>query len=320
MRIIPKRTKVRMELFKGIELVDVLVAGAGMGISASFLVSNLPGNLVLSVIALLITVGLVVPIEDDKGYILLFNVLKYLGRYRVFYKRSALQEKKEQAQEQAEEQAAGRKKKLSLGSGKRKGPAGLPGISLEDITPFTGIDGNYIVYGSSYSAVVMSIPSVEFRFYSENRQNSVIDRCLGAILRTSAADEVISMVKLDRPVIYDEFIESERKKLDDLKEAYLNGLLTDEELTTRVGIVYDRIRQLEDFDYKNKVYMPFHYLMFFYKDRNFLQGQIENAIATFASHHIICHQIKEPALAVFLTYNYGMAFDEMDAKSLIPEE
>ena len=222
MRIIPKRTKVRMELFKGIELVDVLVAGAGMGISASFLVSNLPGNLVLSVIALLSTVGLVVPIEDDKGYILLFNVLKYLGRYRVFYKRSALQEKKEQAQEQAEEQAAGRKKKLSLGSGKRKGPAGLPGISLEDITPFTGIDGNYIVYGSSYSAVVMSIPSVEFRFYSENRQNSVIDRCLGAILRTSAADEVISMVKLDRPVIYDEFIESERKKLDDLKEAYLN--------------------------------------------------------------------------------------------------
>ena len=62
-----------MELFKGIELVDVLVAGAGMGISASFLVSNLPGNLVLSVIALLITVGLVVPIEDDKGYILLFK-------------------------------------------------------------------------------------------------------------------------------------------------------------------------------------------------------------------------------------------------------
>ena len=46
MRIIPKRTKVRMELFKGIELVDVLVAGAGMGLSASFLVSNLPAHLV----------------------------------------------------------------------------------------------------------------------------------------------------------------------------------------------------------------------------------------------------------------------------------
>ena len=100
-----------------------------MGISASFLVSNLPGNLVLSVIALLITVGLVVPIEDDKGYILLFNVLKYLGRYRVFYKRSALQEKKEQAQEQAEEQAAGKKKKLSLAAAEGRGLRACGNIS-----------------------------------------------------------------------------------------------------------------------------------------------------------------------------------------------
>ena len=88
MRIIPKRTKVRMELFKGIELVDVLVAGAGMGLSASLLVSNLPAHLALSIVTLMITVALVVPIEDDKGYILIYNLLKYAGRYKVFYKRS----------------------------------------------------------------------------------------------------------------------------------------------------------------------------------------------------------------------------------------
>ena len=90
MRIIPKRTKVRMELFKGIELVDVLVAGAGMGLSASFLVSNLPAHLALSIVTLIITVGLVVPIEDDKGYILIYNVLKYAGRYKIFYKISKI--------------------------------------------------------------------------------------------------------------------------------------------------------------------------------------------------------------------------------------
>ena len=124
---------------------------------------------------------------------------------------------------------------------RKKGGAAFSGMSLEDITPFTGIDGAFIAYGSSYSAVVMSVPSVEVRFYSESRQNSVIDRCLGAILRTAASDEVICMVKLDRPVIYDDFIESEQTKIDDLKEAYLNGLLTDEELTVRVVIVHDRI-------------------------------------------------------------------------------
>ncbi len=314
MRIIPKRTKVRMELFKGIELVDVLVAGAGMGLSASLLVSNLPAHLALSIVTLMITVALVVPIEDDKGYILIYNLLKYAGRYKVFYKRSVMDGSKDEPipGTSAEEKVRGRKHK--------KKKSHIPGMSLEDITPFTGIDGNYIAYGSAYSAVVMSIPSVEFRFYSESRQNSVIDRCFGAILRTAASDEVISMVKLDQPVIYDSFIESEQTKLEDLKEAYLNGLLTDEELTVRVGIVYDRIRQLEDFDYKNKVYMPFHYLMFIHKDRSFLQGQIENAISTFAGSNMICRQLKGEELAVFLKYSYTMEFDEREAKNLSPEE
>ena len=316
MRIIPKRTKVRMELFKGIELVDVLVAGAGMGLSASFLVSNLPAHLALSIVTLIITVGLVVPIEDDKGYILIYNVLKYAGRYKIFYKRSAKEAVFKEAASREKQEDTGKKKGRGT---KKKGPV-ISGMSLEDITPFTEIDGSFIAYGSSYSAVVMSIPSVEFRFYSESRQNSVIDRCFGSILRTAASDEVISMVKLDRPVIYDDLIQSEQVKMEDLKEAYLNGLLTDEELTIRVGIVHDRIRQLMDFDYKNKVYMPFHYLMFFHKDRNFLQGQIENAIATFAGNNMICHQLKGEELAVFLKYSYGMEFDEREVKNLSPEE
>ena len=316
MRIIPKRTKVRMELFKGIEIVDVLVAGVGMGLSASFLVSNLPAHLALSIVTLIVTAGLVIPIEDDKGYILIYNVLKYAGRYKVFYKRSARERQSQMEKAQAQTDTSEKKGKAA----RKKGGAGFSGMSLEDITPFTGIDGAFIAYGSSYSAVVMSVPSVEFRFYSESRQNSVIDRCLGAILRTAASDEVICMVKLDRPVIYDDFIESEQTKIDDLKEAYLNGLLTDEELTVRVGIVHDRIQQLMDFDYKNKVYMPFHYLMFIHKDRNFLQGQIENAISMFAGSNMDCHQLKGEELAVFLKYNYGMEFDEREVKNLSPEE
>lgn len=283
-----------MELFKGVEVVDVFVGGLGIGLSVSFLVSNLPFHTTIAFVVLMITIALIVPIEDDKGYLMLMHVLKYLGRPRVFYRKSA-------------EEMDTEKKKVST-------------VSLEDITPFTGIDGNFIEYGSSYSAVVMSIAPVEFRFYSENRQNSVIDRCFGAVLRTCAQDEIINMVKLDRPVIYDSFIESERSKLKDLKEAYLNGMLTDEELTIRIGIVYDRIAQLEEFDFKDKVYMPFHYLMFIHKDRTMIQGQIENAIASFAGNNIECRQLKGPELASFLKYNYGMDFDEREAYQLSPDQ
>lgn len=308
MRIIPKRTKVRMELFKGIEVVDVFVGGIGVGISASFLVSNLPGNVILSLVILLITAALVIPFEENKGYLLLFYAIRYMGRYKVFYKKSALKQYTEE----------GFAKKASSESKTRRMGASAP--TIEDITPFTGIDGDFIQYGTSYSAVVMSISPVEFRFYSESRQNSVIDRCLGAILRTCTVDGSINMVKLDQPVIYDSFIESEKKKLDELKESYLNQLLTEEELTIRTGIIYDRILQLERFDYKDKVYVPFHYLMFFHKDRNFLESQIDNAVATFQGNGVDCYQLREAELAIFLKYNYGMEFDQREAYGLSSEQ
>lgn len=301
MRIIPKKTKVRMELFKGVEVMDVLVGSIGLSICASLIVSNFPGKWIIALAVAFITVGLVFPIDDDKGYILLFNTIKYGARDKKFHK-------KESPAEKEAKEGDGKKKKKSSS------------FSVEDITPFTGIDGEFILYDKAYSAVVLKIPSVEFRFYTENRQNSVIDRCVGSILRTAAMDEVINMVKLDQPVLYDDFIRSEYEKLDDMTEAYLNGLLTDEELTVRVGIIYDRIAQLEKFNFKEKVYKPVHYLMFCYKDKDFLRNQISSAINTFAANNMECEQLKGPELAIFLKYNYGCSFDEREVYELDPSE
>ncbi|MFR5633581.1 MAG: VirB4 family type IV secretion system protein [Monoglobales bacterium] len=337
MRIIPKRTKVRMELFKGIEVVDVLVAAAGLGISASFLGANLPGHMTAALITFVLTVGLVVPIEDDKGYLFLYYVLKYLGRIREFRKRGQLEQADDERKKPEEGLRAsttdteedsgkdtGKKKRTGKGKQAKKAASGKSSsrssVSVEDITPFTGISGEFIEYGKAYSAVVVSISPVEFRFYNEHRQNSIIDRCFGSILRTCAHDETIDLVKLDRPVIYDEFLESEKRKLGEIKEAYLNGLLTDEELTTRVGIIYDRLGQLEVFDFKEKVYMPFHYLMFFHKDKNMLRRQAKNAIDSFGNNNIACQMLHGPELAIFLKYNYGVDFDEREAYRLKPEQ
>lgn len=292
MRIIPKRTKVRMELFKGIELIDVLVASVGAGLAVSVLVSNLPGKYVILSVLLLFTVGLVFPLDDDKGYLLLFYVVKYFARGRLFVRKGDKDRKK------------------------KKGSV----FSVEDITPFTEIEDEFIRYANGSSAVVMKIPSVEFRFYSESRQNSVIDRCFGAILRTASADETICMVKLDQPVLYDDYIESEKRKMEELEEAYLNDLLSDEELTVRVGIVYDRIGQLEIFNTKERVFHPVHYLMFCHKDQSFLHNQIGEAMAAFASYNMECQQLKGPELAIFLKYGYGMSFDEREAWKLKPED
>lgn len=326
MRVIPKRTKVRLELFKGVEVVDVLVGSAGIGLAISVMFSNLPAKYVVSMIISMLTLSMVIPLGDDKGYIFILYAIRYFARRREFTKKRILdaaeaEAAEKEAAETAALEASGKKVKH------KKKKAGLkekllgPGISsVEEITPFTGIDGKFIEYGKDYSGVVLSIPSVEFRFYSEHRQNSVIDRCFAQILRTATMDEYISLVKVDRPVIYDEFIENEKHKIDDLKEAYLNGLLNEDELKTRVGIVYDRIAQLEKFDYRDKVYQPFHYLVFCYQDRAFLQDQINSAISNFANQNMECHQLEDKELAVFLKYQYDMTFDEREVEKLTPDQ
>ncbi len=288
MRVIPKKTNVRLELFPGLEVVDVLVGAVGASLTVMLLLANIPGHFIMALVVAVLTAALIVPIDDDKGYLMILFFLRYIGRPKHFVKRDK----------------AGKKDALSV----------------EDITSFTGIDGKFIEYGGEYSATVVNIPSVEFRFYTESRQNSMIDRVFGAILRTAADGEQILLVKLDQPLIYDECIASEQEKLSDLEEAYLNGLLTNDELTVRVGIVQDRIEQLKTMNFKERIFQPFHYVMFVHRDRSLIQSQAENCVTQFNTNNIEARQLSGKELAVFLKYNYGMTFDEREVNSLKPEQ
>ena len=48
MRIIPKKTKVSMEFFKGVEIPDVLVGILGVAIVISVIFSNLPSRMLIA--------------------------------------------------------------------------------------------------------------------------------------------------------------------------------------------------------------------------------------------------------------------------------
>ena len=318
MRVIPKRTNVRMELFRGIEVIDVIVGAVGAMLVISLAVSNLPGRFIMAAVATILTVALVFPVEDDKGYLVALFGMTYLGRPRVFKKRSKkLMDEEEDAGEEENDKPKGI---FKIFDNIRNMVTGGKRLSVEDITPFTGIDGRFIEYGDEYAATVVNIPSTEFRFFTESRQDAMIDRVFGGVLRTAVLDETINLVKLDRPVLYDSFIKNENMRLDELKEAFMNGLLSKEELLDRVEIIEERIKTLEDINYKDKVYVPFHYIMFLYKDRNIIQAQADQLIEDFRVNGMECRQLEGKELAVFLKYNYGMEFDEREADSLSKNE
>ena len=290
-----------MELYKDIEVMDVLVLLAGGILSFSVLLSDLPFHFIIFGILMMFTVSIVIPIDGEKAYWSLFHAVRYAARYKCFG----------QVKKDEKEIPAGKKRK-------KKTEKQNPGVRA--ITPFTGINGGFIEYGNSYSGAVVEIPSVEFRFFSESRQNSMIDRVFGGILRGIGIDETASLVKIDRPVIYDEYIRCEEQKKADLKEAYLNGLLTDEELTCRIGIVEDRIAMIRRFNDQDKVFLPFYYLVFYGKDRERLKEHVDETMNRFASNDMNCRHLTGADLAVFLKYNYTIAFDEREVKKLRPEE
>jgi hypothetical protein len=289
MRVIPKKTNVRLELFPGLEVVDVAVGAIGAALTVMLLMANIPWHFALAFVVAAITAALIIPVDDDKGYLMLIYFLRYLGRPKTFKKKGS-------------------------------NPDAKSGLTVEDITAFTGINDKFIEYGTEYSATVVYVPSVEFRFYTETRQNNMIDRVFGGILRTAAEEEQILLVKLDRPLVYDECMENEEKKIKELEEAYMNGLLSNDELTVRVGIVHDRIEQLRNMNYKEKVYQPFHYVVFVHKDRELIQSQAENCVTQFNQNNMEAKQLKGKELAIFLKYNYGMTFDEREVDNLKPEQ
>ncbi len=290
MRIIPKKTKVAMEFFKGIELLDVVVGLIGGCLVVSILMSNLPYRVWIALITAVIFAALIIPMDGEKAYTMLFHSLKYLARVKHFTKESA------------------------ENKGKMIGP------SVQDITPFTGIGDGFIEYAKEYYGIVIEIPSLEFRFLTESRQNNLIDRVYGAILRTVTGTETASMVKIDRPIIFDEYLTCENQKIEEMKEAYRNGLLTDEEITSRIAVIYDRIERIKDLNTKDPVYVPFHYLVFYGKDKSVLMEQARQTVENFATNDMECKILNNPELAVFLKYNYSTSFDEREVYELEPEQ
>ncbi len=286
MRIIPKKTRVSMEFFKGIELTDIIIACVGVTLTLFMLLSNLPFRWIAALILFILFVASIIPVEDEKAYRTIYYAIKYAMSYKTF----------------------------------RKNPEKKGEIPVQGITPFTGISGTFIEYGDAYSGIVVEIPSIEFRFLTESRQNQLIDQVYGSILRTVTETESAAMVKLDRPVLYDSFIRTENQKQEDLKAAFIRGMLSEEELTVRIGIIQDRIKQLDLFNEKELVYLSHHYLVFFGKDKSHLESQAEDMLATMGTHGMDCHVLKEQELAVFLKYNYSVIFDEREAWNLQPDQ
>ncbi len=408
MRIIPRKTKVATEFFKGVSLPDILVGFFGVLVVFFVFISSLPFRLWIDLGLLFMFGFLLARIEEEPNYMFLFRMLRHFSYIRRYQKipyvpveeredptagmgrrerrkylrqqkklrksrtnkteedgqepsfsarpepltgkekraaRKALktakkQEKKAKKQQKKAKKAEDRflknkkipeEEKASIRE-RRKHEAEeryyqaktaeqkRKRVDIQKIYLVTEILDGFICYGGEYYGAAIEIPPVEFRFFSEHRQNNAIDHCLGNVIRSIGPKYAANLVKLERPMVLDEHIEGEYDKIDALKRSYERGVFSEEELKARIEVIYDRINQLRQRNYEDKVLTPHFYLVLFDSDKRQLENQVRAALTSLAQGEMTPHRLNDKELAVFLRYVNNADFDEREIDDTDPAD
>ncbi len=140
-------------------------------------------------------------------------------------------EKKNEVWKKRKEKSEAKKKNKAESRENYKKESGM-----EQLIPFTGIADGFVEYNGKYYGTVIEIDPVEFRFFSQHSRSNSIDSCFGQILRSVRDDYAANIIKIERPIVYDKYLEKEYDKLDELRASYENGLLTEAELQSRIKV------------------------------------------------------------------------------------
>ena len=373
MWLIPGKTKVQTEIFKGVSIADILIGIVAGVIFVFLLLSNLPYKFVFSIVLLFITVLLLIRIDDEPNYIFLLHMLRHVGYPRRFIKRypdkylvtknqkgereagkemmrelegpkpaeTKEERRKRIKAEKAERKADDKILKSRKASKEEKDAIWLKRANqsaarakarkekkdnesdwkdMDDLFGVSEIKEGFIHYSGQYYGAAIEIPPVEFRFFSPIRKRSSIENGIGRILRGIGYDYFANIVKIERPIQYDEYKDNEYNKLKELRRAYEQGMLSEDELQARVEIVYDRINELESLCKEKPVVVPFFYLVLFDSDKKQLENQMRSAFENLKQAELEPKRLNDKELAVFLKYTNQLDFDEKEIENIAPED
>lgn len=286
MRIIPKGTKVKVMFFKNVSILDTLIALLGLALIVLIAIANI--NIIVKIALILIAIGLIVILflefDGERFYKASIKLIRYVFSIK-HYSQSF--------------------KKTSS--------------NMQDFIAFKDVKDNFIVY-DKYFAGVLQIDPREFRLLSEFRQNQMIDEYFARVLRSIGENSSASIVKIDRKLMFDEYIESEYKKRDELYKIYESGELTEQELHNREKVINDRIITYKKLNETTAIKKAFFYLVVYDDNKDNITNILEEAVDTFKEIGMTSKILNTKELAVFLKYNFTDNFEEKDVDALHPDE
>ena len=280
MRIIPKNTKIKLQFYKGVTITDVIIAVISLAFLSLAVSSNLPQKWIISMTILIVVAPLYISLGDIKLYNALGYALKFL-----FAKKSFSKMKK----------------------GKR---------NIASIVPYAKIQDNLISQKESGFTGVIEIKPIEFNLLSEYKQNYFIDGMFSNILKNIGVYQELNIIKLERPIIFDNYIKNELTRMHHIISANENGDLTEKEFRSRVCVLEDRINIIDKINSEEKIFTSSYYLAVHDIDKKSLQNALDIIQAMLKNNNLESKQLNDKELALFLKYSYSNDFDEREFESI----
>ena len=279
MRIIPKKIKVKTEFFKGITLLDIILAFIGVGVAVALFTAQFPYHIWVGIGWLVIAVTMFLPIADGIRF---YYTMGYLFRFFAQKKKYSQEAKKENS-------------------------------DIASIIPFVGFSQDRFIDCKDYYAQVIEISPVEFGLLNEFKQNMLIETFANAIRRLSET-QTANIVKLSKALILDNYVYVEDRKYDALLDLQYEGEMTATEVEARSGIFEDRVSRVEALNRQEKVYKDFFYFVVFDKDKELLETTVDGIMKTLAGSAtpVSTQRLTGKDLAVFVRATFGKEFDERE--------
>ena len=299
-RMIPKSTKVKVQFFKGINFSDIFVILFALIIVALAMTTSfgLVTKLVISGITVFITAILFMSFEPGvRLYKQVGDLFKYLFGINTY--------------------------KKMKGNSKSNVKMLLPYVGILEQEYDEKRQIGVIDYKEYFGAAV-EVNSIQFYMLSEQRQNSYIET-LESALKTISSEDLGAIYKFARPMVFDNYIDNECKKREEILDSVRNGSTNINEARPRLEIAEARIKNLESMNVDSEfpVYKDHLYLAFYCNNiRNLIQviNFVASTIESGSGGAMECKILDRKQTAVFLKSYYTTNFDEREVKNIDPKD
>ncbi len=190
---------------------------------------------------------------------------------------------------------------------------------ISSIVPYQSIKDNVIYQKDGNITGVIEVTPIEFNLLSENKQDYLIGVVANTLKNVNLFQEY-DIIKLEKPVIFDEYLNSELTRIQSLISENENHNLSEEEFRARVEIIEDRMGLIDMLNSNEKIYASAYYIALHDIDISSLNNSLEIIENTLKNNSLQAKRLNNKELAVFLKYSYDKDFDERDFNDIAEKD